>query len=85
MIMREENKVVTVLARSKQENQKQFKINTFRKKKYGDSKSCDKLLRDRKVLQAYDKNFLQDVLATNDSTYADEFSERYLIAQAKDK
>ncbi len=43
----------------------------IRRGKYSNSKSCEKLLRDRKVLQAYDNNFLQDVLATNDSTYAD--------------
>lgn len=85
MIMRDENKVGTALARIKRENPNQFKINRFKKGKYTNSKSCDKLLRDRKVLQAYDNNFLQEVLATNDSTFADEFSERYLTVEPKDK
>jgi FtsZ-interacting cell division protein YlmF len=71
MLARDENGAGTPLGRIKRESTKQFKINMLRKGKYSDSKSCDKLLRDRKVLQVYDNNFLQDVLATNDSTFAD--------------
>lgn len=64
---------------TRREDAKEFRPCPPKRTKMLESRSCDRILRDRKVLQVYNNNFLREVFAPDEQAFPDEFSERYLM------